>query len=60
MTEKTLVIGVARVGADSQQIVACSLAEMTSVDLGPPLHSLVIPAGELHPIEEEYLNQFLK
>jgi diphthamide biosynthesis methyltransferase len=30
---------------------------MKDVDLGPPLHSLVI-AGHLHPLEVEYLTQF--
>lgn len=60
LTEETLVIGVARVGAVNQQITACSLIKMSQTDLGPPLHSLVIPAGKLHPIEEEYLTQFLE
>ena len=53
----TLCVGLARLGADSQRIVAGSLAELAEADLGPPLHSLVI-AGDTHPIEEEYLAQF--
>lgn len=51
---ETLCVGLARVGWDDQQIVACSLKKMTETDLGSPLHSLVIP-GNLHPIEEEML-----
>nr|CAD7256769.1 unnamed protein product [Timema shepardi] len=56
-SEKTLCVGVARVGSPSQKIVACSLEEMRTTDLGSPLHSLVI-AGRLQPLELEYLVQF--
>jgi len=38
-------IGLARVGQDSQTIVAGTLAELLDVDFGPPLHSLVICSG---------------
>lgn len=48
----------ARVGSDTQQIVACSLAGMGGTDLGGPLHSLIIPAAQLHPLEEEYVTKF--
>ncbi|CAH1399335.1 unnamed protein product [Nezara viridula] len=51
----TLCVGVARVGSDEQEIVCCTLNEMTMKNLGKPLHSLVI-VGKLHPLEEEYLN----
>lgn len=51
---ETLAVGVARVGSETQEIISCPLADMASVDLGPPLHSLVI-VGNLHPLEEEYL-----
>ncbi|XP_071445987.1 diphthine methyl ester synthase [Hetaerina americana] len=57
-SEDTLCIGVARVGSSTQQIVSCSLREMKEIDLGKPLHSLVITGGKLHPLEEEYLNAF--
>ncbi|KAJ4448300.1 diphthine synthase [Periplaneta americana] len=55
----SLCVGVARVGAEDQRIVACSLQEMKEVELGPPLHSLVI-AGCLHPLEVEFLTQFAR
>ncbi|XP_065221650.1 diphthine methyl ester synthase [Planococcus citri] len=58
ITPETLCVGLARVGASDQKIVACSLEEMQSVELGLPLHSLVIAAPKLHPLEEEYLKQF--
>lgn len=59
-TQDSLFVGVARVGHESQQIVACSLKEMSETGLGPPLHSLVLPAKKLHPLEIEYLQQFCK
>ncbi|XP_041766507.1 diphthine methyl ester synthase [Anopheles merus] len=58
LRENTLIVGLARVGHDTQQILACSLSEMKNVDLGPPLHSLIIPNGQLHPLEMEFLQQF--
>lgn len=57
-SKNTKVVGLARVGSPSQKIVYCSLEQMSSMDLGDPLHSLIIP-GEIQPLEEEYLNQFL-
>uniref|UniRef100_A0AAG5CS60 diphthine methyl ester synthase n=1 Tax=Anopheles atroparvus TaxID=41427 RepID=A0AAG5CS60_ANOAO len=58
LTEQSLLVGLARVGHETQKIVACSLKEMKDVDLGPPLHSLIIPNGRLHPLETEFLQQF--
>lgn len=57
-TENSLFVGLARVGHDTQAIKACSLKEMAEVDLGAPLHSLILPAKKLHPLEIEYLQQF--
>lgn len=48
------VVCVARVGAADQRLVACSLEQAASLDMGPPLHSLVIP-GELHYLEVDAL-----
>ncbi|CAK0764995.1 diphthine synthase [Coccomyxa viridis] len=53
----TLCVGVARLGADSQQIVAGTMKELRQADLGPPLHSLVI-AGDTHVIEMEILSAY--
>ena len=50
-------MGLARVGSDSQRIVAGTMAQLQSVDFGAPLHSLVI-AGATHPIEDEILARF--
>lgn len=57
--ENTICIGLSRVGSDSQNIVCDTLKKMKDVDLGPPLHSLVIP-GHLHFIEIEMLKEFTK
>ncbi len=53
----TLCVGVARLGADSQSIVAGTMEELQNYDFGPPLHSLVI-AGNTHVIEEEILSAY--
>lgn len=56
--ESTIFVGLSRVGSDSQRIVACSLKEMKDYDLGPPLHSLILPSDNMHELEKEYLQQF--
>lgn len=57
LNEGSVCIGVARVGSDSQCLQVSTLSEMTDLDLGPPLHSLVI-VGQLHPLEVDMLRQF--
>ena len=56
-TESTIAVGLARVGAANQQIVCGSMKELLSHDLGPPLHSLIIP-GRLHFLEKDMLRIF--
>lgn len=58
ISEETLCIGLARVGRDDETIKAGSLKTMADVDLGPPLHCMVIVAPTLHPLELEYVEQF--
>jgi diphthine synthase len=55
--ENTISIGIARVGSNDQKIVVGALKQFVDVDLGGPLHSLVI-TGHMHPLEIEYLKQF--
>lgn len=57
INENTNAVGLARIGSDSQKICYSSLESMASIDLGPPLHSLIIPAT-LHPLEEQMLQLF--
>ena len=60
VNRNTICVGLARVGASDQNIVACTLEEMVSIELGRPLHCMVVAAPSLHPLEEEYLEQFFK
>ena len=53
----TMCVGVARLGSDTQQIVAGGMRQLLDVDFGAPLHSLVI-AGTTHPVEDEILERF--
>lgn len=55
INENTLCIGAARIGWSDEKFVTSTLRRMaTDVDLGAPLHSLVI-VGQLHPLEIDYL-----
>lgn len=55
--ETTIAVGLARIGCDEQRIVCGTMKCLLSHDLGPPLHSLIIP-GEMHFLEKEMLNEF--
>ncbi|KAA0712158.1 Diphthine methyl ester synthase [Triplophysa tibetana] len=57
MTEDTVCVGLARVGAEDQAIRSGALRELASCDLGGPLHSMII-SGHLHPIEVDMLKLF--
>ncbi|KAI4388882.1 hypothetical protein MLD38_001171 [Melastoma candidum] len=53
--ERTECVGLARLGSEDQRIVAGSMGQLLGVDLGQPLHCLVI-VGQTHPMEEEMLD----
>ncbi|MGH0167601.1 UNVERIFIED_CONTAM: hypothetical protein FKN15_053091 [Acipenser sinensis] len=57
LSEDTICVGLSRVGAEDQKILAGPLKEMASVELGSPLHSLII-SGHLHPLEIDMLKLF--
>jgi len=57
ITPEMLCVGLARLGNDTQQIVAGTLNELRDVDFGPPLHCFII-CGQVHPMEEEVLSIF--
>nr|XP_053640670.1 diphthine methyl ester synthase-like [Cherax quadricarinatus] len=57
LTPDQLVIGMARIGTRTQQLKACTLEEMAEINLGDPLHTLVI-VGETHPMEDEYVDMY--
>ena len=54
LTPETLVCAVSRAGGKDVRVRSGYLEEMRKVDMGPPLHSIVIP-GKLHFIETRAL-----
>lgn len=54
----TLAVGVARLGTEGQRIVSGTLQELASVDLGEPLHSLVVVGRRCHELERDYVRAF--
>lgn len=54
VTEDTVCVGLARLGADDQTIRTGTLRQLAACDLGGPLHSLVV-TGRLHPLEVDML-----
>jgi len=57
LSKDSLVIGVARVGTATQQVIAGTIEQLLNVKFGEPLHSLVI-VGETHIVEKEFLEKF--
>lgn len=55
--DSTLVCAAARVGSATESIAAGYPKEMITKDMGPPLHSLVLP-GKLHFMEAQFLVRF--
>ncbi|KAI8470148.1 MAG: tetrapyrrole methylase [Monoraphidium minutum] len=55
--DNTLAVGISRLGAPDQQIVAGGMRQLLAADFGPPLHSLII-AGGVHVVEEEILGYY--
>jgi len=51
---ETRCVGVARLGQPDQRIVSGTLEELLEVDMGEPLHSLVLVAST-HPLEDDML-----
>jgi diphthine synthase len=56
-SEKSIGIGVARIGQDDQIIISGTLEELLKVDFGKPLHSFVLP-GEMHFLEQNAIQLF--
>lgn len=54
----TLCVGIARLQADDQKIVAGPMARLADVDFGPPLHCFVV-AGNVHVTEQEILDFYM-
>lgn len=54
----SLAIGVARVGADDQRMTSGSLQQLTDLDLGSPLHSLVLLGRRTHELERDFIREY--
>ncbi|KAI4190194.1 MAG: hypothetical protein L6R41_000940 [Letrouitia leprolyta] len=54
----SLAVGVARLGAHGQRMAAGTLKQLTEVDLGPPLHSLVLLGRRAHDMERDYIREY--
>ncbi|KAK5954240.1 diphthine synthase [Knufia fluminis] len=56
--EDSLAIGAARVGSKDQKMACGTLEELSTIDLGPPLHSLVLLGKRAHDLERDYIRAF--
>jgi len=54
----SLAVGVARIGASDQKIVAGTLKQLSEVDLGKPLHSLILLGKRVHDLERDYIREW--
>lgn len=59
LQENTLVVGIARAGADDMLIRAATADQLREIDFGLPPHCLIVPTN-LHFIEMEALKVFAK
>jgi diphthine methyl ester synthase len=55
---ESLALGAARVGADDQKFVVGTLQELTGVDLGKPLHSVVLLGKRAHDLERDFIREY--
>merc|ERR1712232_978021 len=56
--DRTLCVGLARLGQSDQCIIAGTLNELKQQDFGSPLHCMII-CGEVHDMELEALRPYL-
>ncbi|CAO3631059.1 unnamed protein product [Cunninghamella echinulata] len=53
-----LAIGCARIGTNTEKIVAGTLKELEQVDFGGPLHSLVLVGQRMHELEADFIRNY--
>jgi diphthine synthase len=53
-TAQRMAVGLARMGAKTQQMVSGTLEELLAVDFGEPLHSFVLP-GQMQDLEGQMI-----
>jgi diphthine synthase len=54
----SLAVGVSRLGSKDQNIVAGTLEQLSTTDLGKPLHSLVLLGKRIHELEIDFIREF--
>jgi diphthine methyl ester synthase len=54
----SLAVAVARMGSEEQKIVSGTLQQLTTVDMGPPLHSLILLGSRVHELERDFIREF--
>ena len=54
----SLAIGVARLGAEDQKMAAGTLKQLTEIDMGAPLHSLILVGKRVHDLERDFIREF--
>ena len=54
----SLAVVVARVGAEDQKITSGTLQQLSQVDMGPPLHSLILLGDRVHDLERDFIRDF--
>jgi len=57
ITPDTMIVGIARLGAENREIKYGELKSMLNHNFGSPPHTLILP-GNLHFIEKEALLRF--
>ncbi|KAF8537571.1 tetrapyrrole methylase [Trichophaea hybrida] len=57
-TPASLAVGVSRLGSKDQRIVAGTLEQLSTADLGKPLHSLVLLGKRVHELEIDFIREF--
>lgn len=57
-TPRSLAVGVSRLGSEDQRIVAGTLEQLSTADLGTPLHSLVLLGSRVHELEIDFIREF--
>ena len=55
---RSLAVGVARVGARDQKVTAGTLEQLSGIDLGSPLHSLVLLGKRTHYLERDFIRDY--
>lgn len=54
----SLAVGVARLGAIDQKLVAGTLQQLSEADLGPPLHSVILLGSRTHDLERDFIREW--